>query len=88
MGLLNEKDFLGRLKNYDKDNIPPKLIDKVRAGYLSNETFTPDNAKKASPAAEGMCKWLHAMSSYEKVRLLLTPTHNQGSAQWLAALVA
>ena len=67
VALLNEKDFLGRLKNYDKDNIPPKLIDKVRTGYLSNETFTPDNAKKASPAAEGMCKWLHAMSSYEKV---------------------
>lgn len=70
VGLLNEKDFLGRLKNYDKDNIPPKLIEKVRTGYLGNETFTPDNAKKASPAAEGMCKWLHAMSSYEKVRLL------------------
>lgn len=67
VALLNEKDFLGRLKNYDKDNIPPKLIDKVRTGYLGNETFTPDNAKKASPAAEGMCKWLHAMSSYEKV---------------------
>lgn len=24
LGLLNEKDFLGRLKGYDKDNIQPR----------------------------------------------------------------
>ena len=40
-----------------------------RSTYLTNEGFTPENAKKASPAAEGMCKWVHAMSSYDKVRL-------------------
>ena len=117
VALLNEKDFLGKLKSYDKDNIPPKIIDKIRSvfwrsqifarvglyrqpmsweatrgsvychdlvncqvqnraqhsacrsTYLTNEGFTPENAKKASPAAEGMCKWVHAMSSYDKVRL-------------------
>lgn len=68
VALLNEKDFLNKLKTYDKDNINPKLIDKIRTSYLTNEGFTPENAKKASPAAEGMCKWVHAMSSYEKVR--------------------
>lgn len=67
VALLNEKDFLNKLKSYDKDNINPKLIDKIRTSYLTNEGFTPENAKKASPAAEGMCKWVHAMSSYEKV---------------------
>ena len=67
VALLNEKDFLNKLKSYDKDNINPKLIEKIRSTYLTNEGFTPENAKKASPAAEGMCKWVHAMSSYEKV---------------------
>ena len=67
VALLNEKDFLNKLKSYDKDNINPKLIDKIRTSYLTNEGFTPENAKKASPAAEGMCKWVHAMSSYDKV---------------------
>ena len=38
----------------------------IRSRYLSIDTFTPDNARKASPAAEGMCKWVHAMSSYDK----------------------
>ena len=69
VALLNEKDFLNKLKSYDKDNINPKLIERIRTGYLTNEGFTPENAKKASPAAEGMCKWVHAMSSYEKVSL-------------------
>ncbi|DBA76763.1 TPA: hypothetical protein ACH3X2_008790 [Trebouxia sp. C0005] len=73
VALLNEKDFLNKLKSYDKDNINPKLIEKIRSTYLTNEGFTPENAKKASPAAEGMCKWVHAMSSYEKVAKVVAP---------------
>lgn len=73
VGLMNEKDFLGRLKTYDKDNIPPKIIEKIRTTYQTNEAFTADNAKKASPAAEGMCKWVHAMSSYDKVAKVVAP---------------
>ena len=71
--LLNEKDFLGRLKGYDKDNIPPKIVDNLRKHYISNEAFTPENAKKASPAAEGMCKWVHAMVSYDQVAKVVAP---------------
>lgn len=59
VGLLNERDFLQRLKAYDKDNINPKIIAEIRSKYLTNETFTPETAKKASPAAEGLCKWVH-----------------------------
>lgn len=39
----------------------------IRSTYLTDEGFTPENAKRASPAAEGLCKWVHAMSSYDKV---------------------
>ena len=46
------QDFLQKLKTYDKDNIPPKIIAVIRTSYLTNENFTPDTAKKASPAAE------------------------------------
>eukprot|EP00798_Chlamydomonas_sp_ICE-L_P012762 gene12762-16013_t len=73
VALMAEKDFLKNLKTYDKDNIPPKLIAAIRTSYLTNENFTPDNAKKASPAAEGMCKWVHAMSSYDKVAKVVAP---------------
>jgi hypothetical protein len=35
--LLNEKDFLGRLKGYDKDNIPPRLIQVCVRGEVGGE---------------------------------------------------
>jgi dynein heavy chain len=34
---------------------------------LTDEGFTPEVAKRASPAAEGLCMWVHAMSAYDKV---------------------
>jgi hypothetical protein len=73
LALLNEKDFLNRLKSYDKDNIPPRIVATIRNTYLTDATFTPENAKRASPAAEGMCKWVHAMSSYDKVAKVVAP---------------
>jgi hypothetical protein len=45
-----------------------RIIAVVRSEFLTDPTFTPENAKRASPAAEGLCKWVHAMSSYDKVR--------------------
>ena len=73
LGLLNDKDFLNTLKNYDKDNIPPKIITKIREKYIANEDFTPEKAANASAAAEGMCKWVCAMDKYEKVAKLIKP---------------
>lgn len=73
VGLMNERDFLQRLKLYDKDNIPPKIIAEIREKYIKNEAFTPSAARNASPAAEGMCKWVHAMSSYDRVAKVVAP---------------
>jgi hypothetical protein len=44
-----------------------RIMAAIRSSYLTDEGFTPENAKRASPAAEGLCKWVHAMSSYDKV---------------------
>lgn len=66
--LLSDPNFVGTLKAYDKDNVPPKVIEAIRKTYTSNPDFTPTNAAKASSAAEGMCKWVCAMDSYDKVR--------------------
>lgn len=50
----------------------------IRSTYLTDEGFTPENAKRASPAAEGLCKWVHAMSKYDKV----SPDHIPGALQY------
>jgi dynein heavy chain, axonemal len=45
----------------------------IRGKYTSDPTFTPENAKKASAAAEGLCKWVHAMDKYETVAKVVAP---------------
>lgn len=42
-------------------------VPQIRQQYTSDPDFTPANAAKASSAAEGLCKWVHAMDSYDRV---------------------
>ncbi|GAX77074.1 hypothetical protein CEUSTIGMA_g4520.t1 [Chlamydomonas eustigma] len=71
--LLMDSGFINTLKAYDRDNIPGRIIDKVRKEYISDPDFTPSNAAKASGAAEGLCKWVHAMDSYDRVAKVVAP---------------
>jgi len=71
--LLGEKDFVDRLRNYDKDNIEPRIIDKLREKYIADENFTPENAAKAASAAEGLCTWIGAMDAYDRVIKIVVP---------------
>ena len=47
---------------------PRSIAAAIDATYIPDSAFAPEVAKRASPAAEGLCKWVHAMSSYDKVR--------------------
>jgi len=69
--MLADGNFLPSLKNYDKDNIHPKIIEKIRV-YLENPDFTPEVVKKASKAAYGLCCWVRAMESYDRVAKVTT----------------
>ncbi|GMI06146.1 hypothetical protein TrVE_jg2421 [Triparma verrucosa] len=71
--MLGEKTFIQSLKTYDKDNISPKIISSINKTYMTNEMFTPANAKKASNAAAGLCKWCHAMVTYDRVAKVVGP---------------
>lgn len=71
--LLSDKGFIDRLKTYDKDNVPPKIIDAVRSKYTSNPDFTLANAAKGASAAEGLCKWVFAIDSYDRVAKIVAP---------------
>lgn len=64
--LLSDMKFLESLQTYDKDNIPPAIIKVIRDKYISNPDFVPEKIKNASTAAEGLCKWVRAMESYDK----------------------
>jgi len=70
--LLADPNFLQGLQDFDKDNIDPAAINKVRP-FLDNPLFEPDTVKKASKAAFGLCSWVRAMEAYDRVAKVVAP---------------
>ena len=66
--MMGDKGFIPRLKEYDKDNISPKIMKTIRTTYMPNEKFNAESAAKASSAAAGLCKWVLAMECYDRVQ--------------------
>ncbi|KAJ3049383.1 Dynein heavy chain 7, axonemal [Rhizophlyctis rosea] len=71
--LLGDSHFLQGLKEYDKDNIDPTVIAKIRKTYIPNPDFDPNIVKNSSSAAEGLCKWCRALDKYEVVAKVVGP---------------
>ncbi|XP_045510942.1 dynein axonemal heavy chain 7 [Colias croceus] len=71
--LLNDIRFLESLQNYDKDNIPPPVMKKLMATVMQDDGFVPEKIRAVSVAAEGMCKWVIAMTKYDKVAKVVAP---------------
>ena len=71
--LLGDSKFIQRLKDYDKDNIDPKIVKKLRDKFVNNPDFQPDVVKKASVAAYGLCCWVRAMEAYDRVAKVVGP---------------
>ncbi|CAI9716307.1 dynein heavy chain 3, axonemal-like isoform X2 [Octopus vulgaris] len=65
--MLSDMKFLDSLRDYDKDNIPPAIINKIREKYISNKEFDPSIIKNVSSACEGLCKWVKAIDVYDSV---------------------
>jgi dynein heavy chain len=70
--LSDYKKLMYNLVDYDKDNIPVERISKIQA-YLNDPRFTPENIKKASIAAEGICKWVIAICKYDIIAKEISP---------------
>lgn len=71
--LLNDyKKFLSSLEHYDKDSIPEDRIHKIQE-YINNPKFVPEEIRKASEAAEGICKWVLAICKYDVIAKEIRP---------------
>ena len=70
--LWGDSSLLKKLSAYDKDNIDPEIVEKVGI-FCERDDFTPKVVKKASVAAAGLCQWVHAMISYDKVAKEVEP---------------
>ena len=72
-GMLGKPDFLDSLMNFDKDNMKPKIVAEIQKEFIENPDFNPDVIAKASKAAEGMCRWVVAMVTYDRVAKIVAP---------------
>jgi len=73
MRMLSDMKFLDSLKTFDKDNIPPPIIKRIREKYIADRDFVPEKIKAASMACEGICRWVRAMDVYDKVARIVMP---------------
>lgn len=71
--LLGDMKFLEHLKNFDKDNIPPAYMKRIRDKFMNDRSFQPEAIKKVSTACEGLCKWVRAMEVYDRVIKVVAP---------------
>ena len=44
--MMGDIKFLDSLRAFDKDNVPPHIMEKIRIKYINMELFDPNNVKK------------------------------------------
>ncbi|XP_055507859.1 dynein axonemal heavy chain 3 [Leucoraja erinacea] len=71
--ILGDLKFLESLKSYDKDNISPTVMKRIRERFIEHPDFLPSVIRNVSSACEGLCKWVRAMEVYERVIKVVTP---------------
>ena len=54
--MMGDIKFLDTLRAYDKDNIDPAIMKRIRERYVNNPYFDPNLVKRVSTACEGTTK--------------------------------
>lgn len=71
--ILGDIRFLESLLTFDKDNIPERIMHNIRTTILTNPNFDPEHIRQVSTACEGLCRWVFALSEYDKVAKVVAP---------------
>ena len=64
---MTDSTFMTQLQKYDKDNIEPRIIRRLKAQYLDLPEMDVEVVKKVSKAATSLCMWACAMVVYDEV---------------------
>ncbi|VEL22959.1 unnamed protein product, partial [Protopolystoma xenopodis] len=64
--------FLDSLLNFDKENIPDAVVQKMRP-YIESASFSPSAIAKVSKACTSICLWVRAMYKYHMVAQNVAP---------------
>ncbi|KAJ3207853.1 Dynein heavy chain 6, axonemal [Entophlyctis luteolus] len=64
--LLGDPQFMKKMADYDKDNIPEAIQKKIKK-YIENPAFTPEAIERVSKACKSIGMWVIAMDIYARV---------------------
>ena len=70
--IMTDTGFLKRLYDFDKDNMPDKVLKQLKK-YVESPDFTPEIVAKQSGAAKSLCMWCRAMDVYARVAAVVEP---------------
>ena len=70
--LIGETQFMQKLMDFDKDNIPEQVTKRVRR-YIDNPKFIPDEVGKISRIGSSLCMWVRAIDLYAKIFKSIEP---------------
>eukprot|EP00931_Biecheleriopsis_adriatica_P048525 TRINITY_DN28033_c0_g1_i1.p1 TRINITY_DN28033_c0_g1~~TRINITY_DN28033_c0_g1_i1.p1 ORF type:complete len:642 (+),score=114.95 TRINITY_DN28033_c0_g1_i1:70-1995(+) len=70
--LMHDNNILHRLKDFDKDNIPDRVISRLTS-YVDDESCTPEALRKISVFGEAICRWVRSMYAYHHVAVEVEP---------------
>ena len=76
-------NFIKSLIDFDKDNIPDKVLKKINK-YTTEPDFQPDKVGSVSLACQSLCLWVIAMEKYGNIFRVVQPKrerYNQAMAQ-------
>jgi dynein heavy chain len=65
-------DFLKQLKNYDKENLPEKILARVKP-ILARPEFNVQQIAEKSRAAGGLARWCKAVKEYSEAIKIVKP---------------
>jgi dynein heavy chain, axonemal len=66
-------NFFAKLKSYDKDNIPPKVVAALDKYVNNYPNFKPEIVKQSTEALKSLCEWVLAIQTYTKVVKKIEP---------------
>ncbi|KAI9203256.1 dynein heavy chain and region D6 of dynein motor-domain-containing protein [Polychytrium aggregatum] len=87
--LLGDSQFMKKMQDYDKDNIPEAIQKKLQK-YIQNPNFNPEAVERVSKACKSMCMWVVAMDLYSRVFKEVAPKRKrlEEAQQMLEATMA
>lgn len=83
---LNTKGLLKQIKDFDVDNIRPKVLARIREEFIKNPEFKPEIVERTGSKMCGyLCTWVHAVNNYSLVMETARPLRAE-SAEATAVL--